>query len=124
MNSTSFFLRGFARFFTVLTALAGVASASSWAQGGVTYAPAQGNVEGNMPYTRTLLVKVYKPEGVDSATVSIAPSVVTYPKGSVADALSYISASPSMVTYASDEFYKVISVKMPFLNLAYRPGRR
>jgi hypothetical protein len=121
MNQSSFFLRGLSRLFSFVAALATLSSVSAHAQA-VQYSPAQGDAEGNIPYTQTLTVRVFKPRTVSTATVSIAPTAVTFPIGTASEALSYISVSPNTVTYSASETFKDISVTITFPRLNITPG--
>lgn len=121
MKMISSFLRSVTGFVTLVAALSALASISGRAAS-VSYAPAQLDVEGNMPYTQNLTFKVFKPRGVTTATVSLQVTAISYPVGTESEAISYVTLSPSTVTFASTEISKDVSVTVAFPRLDVPPS--
>lgn len=85
----------------------------------VSYSPAQVEVEGNMPYSQPSTFRIYKPEGVTTATVTLGTIAVVYPIGTAEEAISYISFSPSTVTFEAGDTWKevIVTATFPALNV-------
>ncbi len=87
----------------------------------VFYSPAQVEVEGNMPYSQPSTFRIFKPADVTTATVTLSANADAYPMGTADEAVSYISFSPSTVTFAANETSKVVTVTATFPNLNVPP---
>lgn len=74
-----------------------------------------------MPYSQTVTVNVFKPRDVSTATVSLSVNAVSFPIGTQAEALSYVTVSPSTVTFAASEISKLVSVTVSFPRLDIPP---
>ncbi len=123
MKTPTFILRGFTRIACFVAALAAIGSSASHAAA-VSYGPAQGDVEGNMPYSQTVTVQVFKPRDVTTATVSLAINAISFPIGTESEALSYVTVSPSTLNFASTdtENFKEVSVTVNFPRLDVPPS--
>ena len=109
--------------FSVAAVVAAATSSQSFAQD-VIYSPFSRNVEGNMPYTRSVSFNITAPDTLTGPVSGVGFNIVptAIPFGTTAQAKSYVSISPSTLNFSGPGASQSITVTVTMPSLGIPPN--